>query len=89
MSTPAPTCRRSAPSRSECRPGTGEYSCLWTRRSWVRGYLKVSYDRKQVKDAPSIGTDGELPAGGEEAISKQYGLTYHPGANGERLLARR
>jgi hypothetical protein len=53
------------------------------------GYLKVSYDRKQVKDAPSIGTDGELPAGDEEAIFKHYGLTYQPGANGERLLARR
>jgi PRC-barrel domain len=25
------------------------------------GYLKVSYDKKLVKDAPSIGTDGELP----------------------------
>ena len=27
------------------------------------GYVKVSYDKKQVKDAPSIDTDGELPAG--------------------------
>jgi hypothetical protein len=41
-----------------------------------------------VKDAPSIGTDGELPAGDEEVIFK-YGLTCQPGANGERLLARR
>ena len=53
------------------------------------GYVKVSYDRKQVKDAPSIGTDVELPAGDEEAIFKHYGLTYLPGANGERLPARR
>jgi hypothetical protein len=53
------------------------------------GYLKVAYDRKQVKDAPSIGTDGELPAGDEEEIFKHYGLAYQPGANGERLLARR
>jgi Histidine kinase-, DNA gyrase B-, and HSP90-like ATPase/PRC-barrel domain len=52
-------------------------------------YLKVSYDKKQVKDAPSIGTDGELPAGDEEAIFKHYGLTYEPGAGGERRLARR
>ena len=37
------------------------------------GYLKVSYDRKLVKDAPSIGTDGELPAGDEEAIFRHYG----------------
>ena len=32
------------------------------------GYLKVCYDTKQVKDAPSSDTDGELPAAGEEAI---------------------
>ena len=43
------------------------------------GYLKVSYDRKQVRDAPSIGTDGELPVGDEEAIFKHYGLAYEPG----------
>jgi PRC-barrel domain len=53
------------------------------------GYLKVRYDRKLVKDAPSIGTDGVLPAGEEEAIFKHYGLTYQPGADGARLLARR
>ena len=53
------------------------------------GYVKVSYHKKQVKDAPSIGTDGELPAGDEEAIFKHYGLTYEPGADGERRLARR
>ena len=32
------------------------------------GYLKVCYDTKQVKDAPSSDTDSELPVGGEEAI---------------------
>jgi hypothetical protein len=53
------------------------------------GYVKVTYDKKQVKDAPSIGTDGELPAGDEEAIFKHYGLAYEPGAGGERRLARR
>lgn len=53
------------------------------------GYLKVRYDKKTVKGAPSIGTDGELPAGDEEAIFKHYGLTYQPGADGERRLARR
>ncbi len=51
------------------------------------GYLKVCYDTKQVKDARSSGTDGELPAAGEEAIFKHYGLTYEPGADGERRLA--
>jgi hypothetical protein len=53
------------------------------------GYLKVAYDKKQVKGAPSIGTDDELPVGEEEAIFKHYGLTYKPGAGGERRLARR
>lgn len=53
------------------------------------GYVKVCYGKKQVKDAPSIGTDGELPAGDEEAIFKHYGLTYEPGVGGERRLARR
>jgi hypothetical protein len=53
------------------------------------GYVKVAYDRKQVKDAPSISTDGELPAGDEEAIFTHYGLTYQAGAGGQRLLARR
>jgi hypothetical protein len=53
------------------------------------GYLKVRYDKKQVKDAPSIDTDGELPVSDEEAIFKHYGLTYQPGSSGERRLARR
>jgi hypothetical protein len=53
------------------------------------GYVKVTYDKKQVKDAPSIGPDGELPAGDEGAIFKHYGLAYEPGASGERRLARR
>lgn len=52
------------------------------------GYLRVDYDKKQVKEAPSISIDGELPAGDEEATFKHYGLTYEPGA-GERRLARR
>jgi PRC-barrel domain len=53
------------------------------------GYVKVTYDKKQVKDAPSIDTDGELPAGDEEAVFKHYGLAYPPGTDGERRLARR
>lgn len=53
------------------------------------GYLKVSYDRKLVKDAPSIDTDGELPSGDEEAVFTHYGLSYQPGIQGERQLARR
>jgi hypothetical protein len=53
------------------------------------GSVKVCYGKKQVRDAPSIGTDGELPAGDEEAIFAHYGLTYEPGGGGERRLARR
>jgi PRC-barrel domain len=32
------------------------------------GYLKVGYDKKQVKDARSSDADGEWPAAGEEVI---------------------
>jgi PRC-barrel domain len=53
------------------------------------GYVRVGYDRKQVKDAPFIDTDGELPAGDEEAVFRHYGMNYQPGAGGERCLARR
>ncbi|HWG61228.1 MAG TPA: PRC-barrel domain-containing protein [Streptosporangiaceae bacterium] len=53
------------------------------------GYLKVAHDKKLVRDAPSIGTDGELPVGEEEAVFKHYGLKYQQGASGERRLARR
>ena len=53
------------------------------------GYVKVVYGKKQVKDAPSIETDGVLPAADEEAIFKHYGLPYQPGAGGERRLGRR
>ena len=53
------------------------------------GYVRVRYGKKQVRDAPSIDTDGELPAGDEEEIFKHYGLTYQPGGGGERRLARR
>jgi PRC-barrel domain protein len=53
------------------------------------GYVKVAHARRQVKDSPSIRTDGELPAADEEAIFKHYGLTYQAGTSGERQLARR
>ncbi|MFF3493277.1 PRC-barrel domain-containing protein [Streptomyces sp. NPDC002795] len=52
-------------------------------------YLKVTYAKALVTTAPSIGTDGVLPAAGEEAIFKHYGLPYESGAAGERQLARR
>ena len=53
------------------------------------GYVKVRCGRKQARAAPSIGTDGELPAGQEEAVFRHYGLTYQSGAGGERRMARR
>ena len=53
------------------------------------GYVKVCYDKKQVRDAPSIGTDGEFPAADEKAIFTHYGLAYHPGTDGARQLVRR
>jgi PRC-barrel domain len=52
------------------------------------GYLKVTYDKGLVKDAPSIDTDGVLPAADEEPIFKHYGLAYQPSAGGERRLGR-
>lgn len=53
------------------------------------GYVKVHYDKALVKESPSIGTDDVLPAEDEEAVFQHYGLTYRPGAGGERQLARR
>jgi hypothetical protein len=53
------------------------------------GYLRVAHPKGQVKDAPSIDTDGELPVADEEAVFSHYGLSYTQGAAGERRLARR
>jgi hypothetical protein len=52
-------------------------------------YLRVTYAKGQVKSAPSIGTDGELPATEEAAAFKHYDLAYQTGVGGERRLARR
>ncbi len=51
--------------------------------------LRVQYDKKRVGDAPGIELDGELTASDEPAVFSYYGLTYLPGASGERRLARR
>lgn len=53
------------------------------------GYVRVRADKKTIKKAPSIGTDGELLAEMEPDLFAHYGLSYEPGANGERRLARR
>jgi hypothetical protein len=52
-------------------------------------HVKVAYAKKLVKDAPSIPTDGELPASEEAGLFAHYGKEYQPGATGERRLARR
>ncbi|MFJ4923747.1 PRC-barrel domain-containing protein [Streptomyces sp. NPDC088725] len=53
------------------------------------GYLKVLWDKKLARNAPSIDVDGELPAEDEPQIFSHYGLAYSTGAAGERRLARR
>lgn len=52
-------------------------------------YLKLQVDKKTVRDAPTIETDGELTSEQEPAVYEHYGLVYAPGANGERRLGRR
>ncbi len=52
-------------------------------------HLRVMADKKLVKNAPSIDTDGELPAEEEPRLFEHYGLAYTAGVNGERRLGRR
>lgn len=52
-------------------------------------HVRVTVDKKQAKDAPSIDTDGELTAEAEPAVFEHYGLNYQPGSSGERRLGRR
>ncbi|MEU6237184.1 PRC-barrel domain-containing protein [Kitasatospora sp. NPDC047058] len=53
------------------------------------GYVRVAFAKALVKKAPSIDTDGVLPAEDEPALFAHYGLRYARGAGGERRLARR
>jgi hypothetical protein len=50
-------------------------------------YLRVAHPRKQVKEAPSIEFDGELPA--ERELFGYYHLGHQPGPGGARRLGRR
>ena len=52
-------------------------------------HVRLTVDRDQTKTAPAIDTDGELLAENEAEVFTHYGLTYSPGAGGERRLARR
>lgn len=51
-------------------------------------HLRVAYEKKLVKDAPSIETDGKLLANQEQAIFAHYDLPYQAATN-QRRLARR
>lgn len=49
--------------------------------------VRVAFDKKQVTDAPSIATDGELAAEAEPEVFSHYGMAT---GNGQaRRLARR
>ena len=52
-------------------------------------HLKLQVEKKTVRDAPSIDTDGELTREREPALYEHYGLSYQAGADGERRLGRR
>jgi hypothetical protein len=52
-------------------------------------FLKVTFPKKLIKDAPFIGTDGELEASQESGLFAHYDLPYGTGSNGERRLGRR
>ncbi|MGW4384869.1 PRC-barrel domain-containing protein [Kitasatospora sp. NPDC004531] len=53
------------------------------------GYVRVPFGRGDVKNAPSIDTDGVLAAEQEPEVFAHYQLDYATGAGGERRLARR
>jgi hypothetical protein len=53
------------------------------------GHLRVMVDKKTVKDALTIDTDGALTAAQEPELFEHYGYAYQPGASGERRLGRR
>lgn len=52
-------------------------------------YIKVRFDKKLVRDAPTIDTDGELTREQEPGLYEHFGLPYVAGPTGERRLGRR
>ena len=52
-------------------------------------HVKVTADKKLIKAGPAIETDGELTSEQEPELFEHYGLSYQPGAAGERRLGRR
>lgn len=51
-------------------------------------HVRVRAERSLVKDAPSIEQETELRADEEPDVFRHYGISYTPGAGGERRLAR-
>jgi hypothetical protein len=51
-------------------------------------HVKVRYDKKLAREAPSIDLDGELLAEDEPAVFEHFGLSYAPDASGRRLARR-
>ena len=52
-------------------------------------HVRVMVDKKTVKDAPTMDTDGSLTAAQEPELFAHYVLVYQSGASGERRLGRR
>lgn len=52
-------------------------------------HVRVAAEKKLVRHAPSIATDGELTAAEEASVFQHYSLRYEPGTSGERRLGRR
>jgi hypothetical protein len=52
-------------------------------------HVRVTAEKKLVRHAPSIATDGELTAAEEASVFQHYSLRYEPGTSGERRLGRR
>lgn len=52
------------------------------------GYVRLPLNKKQVRHAPSIPIDGELPAAAEEAVFTHYDMPYQAPPNHRRLARR-
>jgi hypothetical protein len=51
-------------------------------------HVRLPLNKKQVRHAPSIAIDGELPAGEEEAVFAHYDMPYQAAPNHRRLARR-
>ena len=85
---PAQTSRRSARSRSECRPGTGSCSGPLTRRPWVRS-TSGSVMTRASEGCPLDRHRRRAARGRRRGDLQARGLANQPGGGSERQLARR